>query len=325
MRLVLGSGVLTLLGLLGLLALVQAACFNPHIPRGVPCSTGTGACPSGQACVNGTCGGNLLEIDAAVDAMPDALIDLDGDTIDDSIDNCLGKANHDQRDDDKDAVGDACDLCPIDKDNSDPDGDAVGGPCDPNPNTFGDQIVAFQSFQDGIPNTWEMQGNGTIAATDGDVVITNTANNRATLVPPVTEPFRNGMIMASVVVNQTLNANRTALAVGLPYNPETDVGIQCQLHAPNPGSTSGRELSLFDSKVNSEQAFNQFPWETGVAYRLAMIRTGATYKCSVTDKDGAVKGTATASDSNLPMRSSVGVTASGTSAHVAWVLVVTSP
>jgi hypothetical protein len=312
MRLALGSGVLGLLAAL-------SACYAPHAPRGVECSIETKSCPDGQACVNGTCGGNPLEIDAAIDTMPDALIEL-----------CPGKPNATQRDEDGDGVGDDCDPCPIDKDNSDPDKDGVGGPCDPNPNTFGDQIVVFQSFQDGIPNTWEMRGNGTMAATDGDVVITNTANNRATLVPPVTEPFGNGMIMAGVVVNQTLNANRIALAVGLPYNPETDVGIQCQLHQPMSNTTAGRELSLFDSKVNQEQAFNAFLWETGVSYRLAMIRTGAagatpTYKCSVTDKDGAVKGTATASDPNPPARLSVGVTAGGTTAHVAWVLVVSSP
>lgn len=312
------------LGVLGLLAALSA-CYSPHASRGVECSIETRSCPDGQACVNGICGGTV-DMDAAIDAVPDAPdIDSDGDGWLDRMDNCPGKPNFDQRDEDGDGVGDACDPCPIDKDNSDPDKDNVGGPCDPNPSTFGDQIVVFQSFQDGIPNTWEMQGNGTIAATGGDVVITNTANNRATLVPPVTEPFGNGMIMASVVVNQTLNANRTALSVGLPYNPGTDVGIQCQLHAPNPGSTAGRELSLFDSKVNSEQDFNPFPWETGVSYRLAMIRAGDSYKCSVTDKDGAVKGTATASDGNTPMRLSVGVTAGGTTAHVAWMLVVTSP
>jgi hypothetical protein len=154
-------------------------------------------------------------------------------------------------------------------------------------------------------------------------VITNAANNYAALVPPVTEPFGNGMIMASVVVDQTLNANRTALSVGLPYNPDTDKGIECQLHAPNPGSTTGREISLFDALGNTEQANNPFEWATMTPYRLTMIRTGGNYKCSATDKDGTARA-ANGSAGNTPMRSSVGVVADGTSAHVAWVLVVSS-
>src|SRR5262249_21738110 len=153
-----------------------------------------------------------------------------------------------------------------------------------NPGTPGDKIIAFESFQGGIPNTWTVAGAGTIAAANGDAVITNTANNHAALLVPVTEPFGNGMIMASVTVDQTLTAGRTALAVGLPYNPDTDKGIECQLHAPNAGAAAGREVSLFDALVPAEQASNgQLEWATMMPYRLTMIRTGKTnYKCSAT-------------------------------------------
>lgn len=313
-------------GVLGLVALVQAACFNPHAPRGVPCSIESKACPDGQACLAGFCGGAADRLDAAVDTMPDAFIDSDGDGIDDSVDNCRDKPNHDQADEDKDGIGDACDPCPIDKDNSDPDNDGVAGICDPNPNTPGDKILAFESFQDGIPSTWTVVGSGTIAAAGGDAVITNTANKFAALLPPVTEPFGNGMLMASVSVDQTLAANRTALALGLPYNPDTDKGIECQLHAPNAGAPTGREVSLFDALVPAEQASNgQLVWATMTSYRLTMIRTGKTnYKCSATDAGGTAFA-ANAPDGNTPMRSSVGVVADGTSAKVAWVLLVSSP
>jgi hypothetical protein len=323
MRWALGPGVL---GLLGLLGLAQAACFNPNAPRGVPCSTVDKACPEGQACVAGICGGTAGLLDAAIDTMPDAFIDSDGDGIDDSVDNCRNKSNHDQSDEDKDGLGDLCDPCPIDKDNTDSDGDGVGDKCDPHPSAVGDQIVAFEPFHGALQNGWKMVGNGTVTVNgDDEGVFTNVANQVTRLVAPAGTTFGNGMITANVVVDATPGAARTALTVGLPYNSGTDVGIQCQLHAPNPGSMTGRELSLFDSKADSEPANNQFMWATAAPYRLAMIRTGGKYDCSLTDANGVVKAAITGSTPSIPAVSEVVLVASGTSAHVAWVLVVSSP
>ena len=283
MRLALGPGVL------GLVALVQAACFNPNAPRGVPCSIESRSCPDGQACVAGLCGGTV-DMDAAVDATPDAFIDSDGDGIDDSVDNCRGKYNPDQGDEDHDGLGDLCDPCPIDKDNTDPDGDGVAGICDPHPNTAGDKIVAFQGFHGPLPDTWKVVGAGTVAVTADYGVITNAANQVTALVSKdATPPFGNGMIMASVIVDDTPGAARTGLTVGLPYNSGTDRGILCQLHAPTAGSMMGRELSLFDSLATAEPANNQFMWQTMTAYRLAMVRNGGNYACSMTDANGVVK------------------------------------
>jgi hypothetical protein len=322
-------------GVLGLLALAVSACFTPHAPRGVPCSIESKSCPDEQACVAGFCGGPPAGLDAAVDALPDAFIDSDNDGIDDSIDNCRDKPNHDQADEDKDGVGDACDPCPIDKDNSDPDGDGVGGICDPHPSTPGDKIVAFEPFNGAIQSTWRVTGNGTVTVnSDGEGVFTNAAGQTTRLVSPAGMTFGNGMIMANAVVDTTPGATRTALTVGLPYNSGTDVGIQCQLHAPDPNSTAGRELSLFDSKAPGEPANNQFIWATNTAYRLTMVRSGAmgnscqnglcSYACSMTDVNGVVKA-ANGSTGSIPAVSEVVLVASGTNAHVAWVLVVSSP
>jgi hypothetical protein len=310
-------------GVLGLLALVQAACFNPNAPRGVPCSTVDKACPENQACIAGICGGGS-ERDAAVDGVPDAFVDSDGDGIPDARDNCRDKPNPDQADEDGDGVGNACDLCPIDADNSDPDGDGVPGLCDPHPNTPGDKIVAFEPFAGPLPSTWQVVGAGTLAVTNGDAVITNAANQTTMLVAPVTATG-NGMIMASVIVDQTPGASRTALTLGLPYNPGTGKGIECELHAPTPGATTGREVSLFDSLAVAEPANNQFVWATATRYRLAMIRSaGGQYACSATDDNGVVNA-ASGPTGSIPMQSNAVLVAAGTSARVAWVLVVSSP
>ena len=319
----------------GPLALALAACFNLRAPSGVPCSENK-SCPENQACVNNVCGGTGGVLDAAIDAMPDAFIDSDKDGIDDSVDNCVGKYNPDQGDEDKDGVGDACDPCPIDKDNSDPDGDGVAGICDPHPTTPGDKIVAFDGFHGPIgpidDTKWKVVnavGNGTITANPengGAAVITNAANQVTALIAKdATPPVGNGMIMASVSIDAIPGAARTALTVGLPYNSSTDRGILCQLHAPTAGSTTGRELSLFDTLATLEPASNQFIWQTMTAYRLAMSRNGTTYACSMTtEADGTVKA-ANGSDTSVPAISEVGLVASGMTVHVAWVLVVSSP
>lgn len=306
-------------GVLGLLALALAACFNPRAPLGVPCSENK-SCPENQACVGGVCGGAE---DAVLDAMSDALIDTDGDGIPDDKDNCPKVANPDQVDEDGDGVGDACDPCPVDKDNSDPDGDGVAGLCDPHPNTPGDKIIAFEGFHGPLPDTWKVVGAGTVAVTADYGVITNAANQVTALVAKdATPPFGNGMIMANVIVDATPGAARTALSIGLPYNSSTDRGILCQLLQGS--TTTARELSLFDSLGNVEPADNHLVWQTMTFYRLAMVRNGSNYACSMTDANAVVTA-ANGSDGNTPSVSEVALIASGTTVHVGWVLVVSSP
>jgi hypothetical protein len=53
--------------------MLAAACYQPAIQSGVPCSQ-SGDCPGGEACVAGVCGGTVTGPDAP-DAMIDAQID----------------------------------------------------------------------------------------------------------------------------------------------------------------------------------------------------------------------------------------------------------
>lgn len=303
--------------------LAAAACYDPHPPAGAACNT-LKECPEGLACVGGICGGTGAVIDAAIDAPVDAPpADHDGDGIPDSVDKCPDIADPDQADEDGDGLGNACDPCPIDPDNSDPDGDGVGGSCDPHPTVAGDKIVAFAGFHTAIPSDWQMIGN-VVAAGDA-AVMTTAANNHTALVPPLTG-FTNGMIQISVSVDATVASARTAMAVVLPYDATNDRGIYCQLHAPDPATATGRELSLWDSPAAMERAMNQFVWQFATQYRLAMIRSGNNYSCLMTPAGvAAVVAAPNPSAATAVANARPAVVAVGTSAHVQWVLVVSSP
>ena len=86
--------------------------------------------------------------------------------------------------------------------------------------------------------------------------------------------------------------------------------------------------------MTAEPANNQFPWQTMTAYRLAMIRSGTngagvppgtSYACSMTDLNAGTVKAVTGTTPSVPAVSEVALIASGTTVHVAWVLVVSSP
>ena len=64
--------------------------------------------------------------------------DIDGDGVLNGVDNCPYRANPDQLDSDGDGIGDACDNCPTisNPDQIDSDGDGVGDACDNCPTIF---------------------------------------------------------------------------------------------------------------------------------------------------------------------------------------------
>lgn len=140
-----------------------AACFEPAIPEGYACGPDQ-ACPPGQSCVDGTCRLGAADDDGDGDDEPgndDGGRD-DGDGGDDNepADDCDDEPWHDE---DGDGVHDACDNCPAhaNEDQSDErdGGDGVGDACDPNPESTGDRILYFESFDNDL-DAWRQIGEG---------------------------------------------------------------------------------------------------------------------------------------------------------------------
>jgi len=113
----------------------------------------------------------------------------------------------------------------------------------------------------------------------------------------------------------------------LPYNPTADSGVYCQLHAPDPATATGRELSLWDAPAAMERAMNQFVWEFATPYRLAMTRTGTSCGCTLSPDAPAAKVVVSPAPApcSAVANANPAVVAVGTSAHLAWILVVSSP
>src|SRR5258707_1066700 len=101
-----------------LLCALVTACYAPHLQTGAPCDVNM-PCPNEQTCVAGFCESGNTHIDARgrgdgpdIDGPPG---DVDNDGIPDEIDNCPNTKSADQANEDGDKFGDACDPCPIDK------------------------------------------------------------------------------------------------------------------------------------------------------------------------------------------------------------------
>ncbi|MBC7975571.1 MAG: hypothetical protein H7138_11365, partial [Myxococcales bacterium] len=273
---------------------VFVACFNPKPPLGAPCDEGS-PCPDGQLCVARMCTvapdplgsdagiGSGSDAGAGIDALPMA-VDRDGDQVANDDDNCPDLANPDQGNEDGDLVGDVCDPCPIDVSAADPDGDGVAGSCDPRPNNGGDRIVAFDGFHRPPPDTWRLVGQQ--EQRDDALLLSTVANNHAAASPPVLS-IANGTVTASVTVDATVGAFDSATTVMLPYDPESDEGVFCEIYSPEADSTNGRTVSLWDSAPEVERGVKSFAWSTATPYRLALTRNGNNYSCAATPPTGA--------------------------------------
>jgi hypothetical protein len=276
------------------------ACYSPRVQPGAPCSVDS-ECPTGQSCVGGFCaspggqgpdGGSSSSGDA-----PPGTIDTDKDGIPDDQDNCPKVANNDQLDkqlnEDGDAFGDACDLCPQISDNgADSDGDHIGDACDPDPGTA-NSIWLYNGFTSGLP-AWSRSANWT--ASNGNVVAMSAGNTDADWEDLVTQFTSAGIpdnfqVTMTVTIQAMTGANGDH-SVGIEIwdknaNSMNGAGVDCGLDQDPAGSNMA--LLLTDDVHTNPLAQAGYPWATGMQYRITMSRHGSTYACSVTGPDGITK------------------------------------
>lgn len=307
-----------------MIALV-AGCYGPHPAEGVPCSEDR-SCPSGQTCVGTVC----LSHDATIDAHAiDGHItvdDDDGDGIDNVVDNCRAVANVDQANEDGDKFGDACDPCPVEANDlpSDPDGDGVADGCDPHPNIAGDKIVVFEGFANGIPTAWDAVG--TTSTATGTVTLTTMANNHTAVIAPGT--FANATLSASIQVDMQVGSFDSATTLAIPYDPDSDDGIFCELYAPLASSSNNRSLELYSSLDSGNADMGElnnagFGWELATPYRVSLTRLGNKYTCS--GLDGTTTHSTNGNTNTTPATARATVAVYGSNATVQWVMVVSGP
>ena len=305
--------------LCGALLIALGACYGPSYAPGAPCDPVINNCPTGLECLpdgsGHSCGGTGTTIDAV--ETPDAPDepDTDGDGITNRTDNCAAIANSNQHDEDGDAVGDVCDLCPVSATNTDSDGDGVGDGCDPRPMTGGDTFVLFEPFAQGIPQGWNIGAGAWTVGNDDLRIVSGVGltNGLRTNVPATPRM----MAVASVVPEAVFG---TAPTIGIT-NPYASAlgggGILCSLSQPAAG---GRVLSLFDLATNAEIDSHSLAWVESVPYILAAVRYDTIYQCSnVSGMMGTPAQGTTATTVIAPM---IGLRSSGVTARFQWLMIV---
>ena len=248
---------------------------------------------------------------AASDAAADAANpDLDGDGVPNALDNCPTVSNPDQANEDGDAFGDACDLCPPFPDlGEDVDGDGVGDLCDPAPTIPGDKIVVFWGFHSGLPAGATVTGNVTAASGDATVVASG-STALLTIAVPATQH-------EDVWAEATLDVDGGGAIMGVvDEHQATDNGISCQL---NVGGSP--VLRLFDSNAGNSLSSSGHAFALSTRYQLHVRRDLTAYKCNATSPTLQITGSSTFA----PAAAEVGIRLRTGTARYHWVMVTSSP
>ena len=221
--------------------------------------------------------------------MPDAGItmaaDQDHDGVADTTDNCPTVANPDQRNEDGDPFGDACDPCPQHfstvSPQPDADRDMIGDACDPNPG-MADKVWQFEGFN-GTTVPWSGGGTWVPAGDHLQVtVVGNSATEDGYLTVPLTGRTIDKFNITATILAEQLTGSLGYHEFGISaYDTTRNKYINCELYKDNQGPI----LQLFDG-ITQLNVTRQFAWTTNVAYTLTMQRQGKTYTCTVVSPDG---------------------------------------
>jgi hypothetical protein len=185
---------------------------------------------------SGTCG---VMGDSGVDSDP--LADDDGDGIMNSNDNCPKAANPMQENEDGDARGDACDLCPVDAApgaDDDEDGDGVGNGCDPEPD-MNNRFVAFEGFNaTSAPVGWTVTGTWTFG--NGKARSNNPTNERGAIAWP--EPQAASVMVSAQYTIDLIDAAAPLALSGVSHHAGSSNETRCSLTAAA-GANGNLELA----------------------------------------------------------------------------------
>ena len=183
-------------------------------------------------------------------------------------------------DEDGDGIGDACDRCPIAPPPAvaDSDNDDVDSPCDPDPTEDGDQIVAFDGFNAGLPAGWTASAgwtfeNGEAIATPGDAVV------EERLVASLPLVSQHVALLARYEINSVLSG-ATAPFTGVVAVDERPAGgseVRCG------GSRTGTaDRLLLDGDVAvASDPFTSSLFDSNGSYRLALQLDNANAGCAI--------------------------------------------
>jgi hypothetical protein len=247
-----------------------AACGGPTIEGG-PCSR-TDPCSDAEVCD--------YEAEGGPQCIPRSG-DLDGDGLANDKDFCHHQPGG-AFDEDIDGLGDDCDRCPIatPRDTPDSDSDMVDAPCDPNPGMDGDEILLFDSFQNGLlprweattPSAWEVRGGEMIAtlATVPDQEYMKTAvvgKNAIT-------------IEASFRVDK-VEASASRHVVGVYANDPRPAGVANMGCYTTKADASTSELVVVETNLSAMNMPSTSLFSSANLYRAAARVSGTTAQCIV--------------------------------------------